>query len=274
MRRLALLLPLVLALPLRAGAPDQTADTCAACHEEQAAGFAKGPHGLAMKKAGPDVFARSCVTCHGDAKAHIEDPQKTNISRVPAAGACLSCHAASGTTPLTHPAHARGQVGCLACHASGHAAPAAAPLLLSRSHDLCGSCHAEQKAAAKLPSAHRDGSRPFDCRHCHTVHGKGRTGRLLQAGNGGACLDCHTDKAGPFVFAHAPREAGGCLSCHEAHGSTNPRLLTRRSVSSLCLECHASLPSSHDPTKPRYRNCLTCHVAVHGSNHDAKLLDE
>ncbi len=94
------------------------------------------------------------------------------------------------------------------------------------------------------------------------------------------CLDCHTDKAGPFVYPHAPREVGprtlgnGCLSCHVQHGTPNPRLLTRRDIRSICLECHTNLPAFHDQTRARFRNCITCHIAIHGSNHDVRFFDD
>jgi hypothetical protein len=54
----------------------------------------------------------------------------------------------------------------------------------------------------------------------------------------------------------------------------------------VCLECHSNLgvpasnsgtlgstpPSFHNMAVPRYRNCTTCHVKVHGSNADRGLL--
>lgn len=95
------------------------------------------------------------------------------------------------------------------------------------------------------------------------------------------CVSCHTDKRGPFVFAHPALVAGTCLSCHEAHGSANPMMLSRARVSQVCLECHTGVPSGtvgsqppslHDLRSPRYQNCTTCHVAVHGSNSSPKLL--
>ena len=57
--------------------------------------------------------------------------------------------------------------------------------------------------------------------------------------------------------------------------------LTRPTVSQLCLECHSPIsggtlgsqpPSFHDLLSPRYRNCTTCHVAIHGSNSSPELL--
>ena len=74
---------------------------------------------------------------------------------------------------------------------------------------------------------------------------------------------------------------GGCLTCHEQHGSNNPKMLTRPRIDNLCLECHSALaanalgsqpPATHNLLLPRWRNCTTCHVAVHGSNRSPKLL--
>ena len=57
--------------------------------------------------------------------------------------------------------------------------------------------------------------------------------------------------------------------------------LKRATVAQLCIECHSPLttgtlgsqpPSFHNLRLPRYQNCTTCHVAVHGSNRDPQLL--
>ena len=99
------------------------------------------------------------------------------------------------------------------------------------------------------------------------------------------CLTCHTEKRGPYVYEHVgPTTAGmmgGCLTCHEPHGSNNPKMLTRSRIDMLCLECHSTIaagpvgsqpPATHNLLLPRWRNCTTCHVAVHGSNRSPKLL--
>ncbi|MGC8763200.1 MAG: cytochrome c3 family protein, partial [Acidobacteriota bacterium] len=90
----------------------------------------------------------------------------------------------------------------------------------------------------------------------------------------GACLDCHTEKAGPFVFPHAPQRLDGCLSCHTPHGSANPRLLVRRQVADLCLECHSRVPAFHDLSRGKYRDCTRCHAEVHGSNRSPVFFQE
>jgi len=256
-------------------------EICAGCHE-QGDTFPEGHHGRLMARAGGDLLERSCTICHGPAEKHIEETSKETINRFPKDDACLTCHpSAKGRMSLTTPAHQRFGVACLDCHAPGHPELAhgeskAEPMLAAdTAFELCASCHRPQASAARRPFAHREGvDRPFDCTNCHAVHGDNRTGRLLAVGDGGACVACHTEKTGPFVYPHPPRGVNGCTACHEPHGSNNPRLLTRRTVSSLCLECHTNVPSFHDLTQARYRACQTCHVAVHGSNRDRALFDE
>ncbi len=250
-------------------------ETCAVCHEEMAEAFSKGPHGLKMAARDPDLLERSCEACHGSAEAHVDDPSPENIRRRPEEAACLSCHTQSrGFMALSTPGHVRNGVKCLDCHASGHAAPAAEPLLAGEPAEMCGSCHRRERNAFNFPYAHREGSEPFSCLSCHSPHGSGRTGRLTQLHNGGVCIDCHTEKAGPFIFPHPPREVDGCISCHEPHGSVNPRQLKRRRVADLCLECHAGVPAFHDLSKSRFQACQSCHAAVHGSNHEPRLFEE
>ncbi|MCL6507863.1 MAG: cytochrome c3 family protein, partial [Bryobacteraceae bacterium] len=75
----------------------------------------------------------------------------------------------------------------------------------------------------------------------------------------------------------------GCTACHQPHGSANPRMLTRHEVRFVCLECHSNLPvpaaaaggvppAFHDLRSPRFRNCTTCHVKIHGSYIDRAFL--
>ena len=99
------------------------------------------------------------------------------------------------------------------------------------------------------------------------------------------CLRCHSEKRGPFVYEHEPVRVDGCETCHYPHGSTNSRLLRRPVVFTLCLECHNGADSfdrqnsgirtvsgTHNLADPRYHNCTTCHVRIHGSNSDATFL--
>jgi Doubled CXXCH motif (Paired_CXXCH_1). len=192
---------LVAAPPARADEP-VTTETCATCHDEVAANFLAGPHGRAMAKVSKKIVDRACVACHGPAAAHVEDPSTDNIVRKPTSKVCVQCHAdRRAGLELTTPAHVRNGVGCLDCHQPGHAKSTVAHMLRAEPAKLCGSCHTSEAAAFNLPYAHREGAhRPFACTQCHDPHGQTERGRLKMLSNGGVCIRCHTEKAGPFVY--------------------------------------------------------------------------
>ena len=253
-----------------------TMETCAICHEDESASFAASPHGRAMATVASTVLERSCAQCHNPTAEHIDDPSPDNVRRAPDTTACVSCHPASlATMEVTNPAHTRFGVACADCHSAGHTTgPGADHLLAEEPFTLCASCHQSVAGQFKLPYAHRDGTRNFDCTNCHSMHGQNRQGQLTLLSKSGACVDCHIEKTGPFVFPHPPKELDGCVACHHPHGTTNPRQLRRRNVAQLCIECHAGVPAFHNLSQARYQACQTCHVAVHGSNRDPRLLDE
>ncbi len=170
--------------------------------------------------------------------------------------------------------HATASVTCDSCH-SIHGAKATR-LLREPVGTLCASCHPAQRSLFDKPYAHHLERGGLECTSCHNPHGGAGADSLKRTVAGEpACLSCHAEKQGPFVFTHVEGFAGNCLSCHEPHGSNNAKMLTRSQVSSLCLECHTTFPagtlgpqppSFHDLRSPRYANCTVCHVAVHGSN--------
>ncbi len=258
------------------GGEPVTLKTCATCHDDVAAAFAAGPHGRAMAKVSSKLLERSCVGCHGPAAAHVDDPSPENINAHPGSQACAMCHGdRAGGVELNMPAHPRNDVQCLDCHTPGHSDSGTEHMLLKPVRQLCAGCHQLEAARFQWPYAHRKGAQePFECTACHDPHGENRSGRLTLLGNGGVCIECHTEKAGPFVYPHPPREVDGCVTCHEPHGSMNARQLKRSSITNLCLECHADVPVFHDLSQARYRACQNCHVAVHGSNRDPRLLAE
>jgi DmsE family decaheme c-type cytochrome len=272
------LLGVAAALALASAAAAQepvTMETCAMCHDDVAPVFAAGPHGRAMAKADTAILDRSCVGCHGPATEHVDDPTTENINRFPEPGACLSCHPGQeGKTDISTAAHVRNGVACLDCHGTGHSELKTDHMLTSAPHKLCAECHLSESGSFQMPYAHRDGTRPFECTNCHSLHGDNRQGRLALIGSGGVCLDCHSEKTGPFVYPHPPQQANGCINCHVPHGSPNPKLLTRHRVAALCLECHTNIPASHDVSRPRYQSCQNCHAAIHGSNRDPRLFEE
>ncbi|HUF67212.1 MAG TPA: DmsE family decaheme c-type cytochrome [Longimicrobiales bacterium] len=264
--------------------------SCSDCHTDVETAFRANAHGHGKAPKGEVIPNAVCESCHGDGSAHMEaggDPSLI-ITPVGLAGSdttCLACHDIITDRISRHAgAHANSpRVHCLTCH-SIHKAEARAPHLLSRNElALCTTCHATQAASFRnKPYAHRIGRAGMECSSCHEPHGRpGRENLALTHTREMPCLGCHREKRGPYVFQHAAGVAGDCTTCHEPHGSSNPKMLTRTTVAQLCMECHSPIapgtlgsqpPSFHNLSQPRYQNCTTCHVAVHGSNRDPALL--
>jgi DmsE family decaheme c-type cytochrome len=262
---------------------------CSDCHADQAKTFGANAHAHGKVKKG-EVPNALCETCHGDGKAHIEGGgDKTKIYKpVGVEGAnktCLACHDVSSDRISRHAGmHANSAaVNCLTCHSIHSSEPHAPHLIVKKQLALCDSCHMTQVSSFRnKPYAHRLGRGGMECSSCHEPHGRPGVESLRMTSAGEApCLACHADKRGPFVFQHGAIAAGSCTTCHEPHGSSNPKRLKRATVAQLCIECHSPIgsaslgsqpPSFHNLSSPRYQNCTTCHVAIHGSNRDPQLL--
>lgn len=296
-------------------------DSCAQCHASESAFFSVTAH---RKTLGQDFTAdkHGCEACHGGAKNHVEfhttaaklneagksdeaaalysDVAKVEasslihfneLSPTEASSVCLKCHEGEqGRSEerfnFRRSEHFRHGVSCLDCHSS-HSPKRTEFLLRDSQPNMCYSCHADQKANFAKPFHHKVPEGSMKCSDCHNQHG-GFQSKQLRSWVGGdvTCLKCHADKAGPFVYEHAPVKIEGCQACHTPHGSTNPRLLKRNEVRFLCLECHSNTPgipaegSGVGPPTPsfhnlsptsatglvRYQNCTVCHQAIHGSN--------
>jgi DmsE family decaheme c-type cytochrome len=261
--------------------------TCASCHEDLAKSFTKNPHQILEVSPSKGWKDLSCESCHGPGDAHVNAGDGTQIFAFKGLSIrevnkkCLSCHAraeshAGGANSL----HGRNQIACTECH-SVHAPKESLHLLASQSNLLCFNCHKEIQGAFAKPYRHKLYEGAISCVDCHEPHGGLQPRQMKTAfGNEPACVKCHTDKRGPFAFEHPPMRLEGCMGCHEPHGSANPKMLIRHEQRFLCLECHAGSsgipggtpPSFHDLRSPRFQNCSTCHLRVHGSNIDRFLL--
>ena len=276
--------------PAPANTPSAAAEVakCADCHEAQVRGFGSNPHARThgTKAADPE---EACSTCHGDGTAHIEssgDPKLIQSFRgLDGAENCLSCHEKAnphGSFALGFHANTA-SVNCLSCHSIHSQGARSEHLLAKETGPLCQTCHTGISASFRnKPYTHRLDRGGMTCVDCHDPHDrKGQPVKMTSDGEL-ACLTCHAELRGPFVFDHVTGSAGNCLSCHQAHGSSNPKQLLWAQVSQLCLSCHSKTggpktaggqpPSFHDLTSPRYRNCTTCHVTVHGSNLSPEFL--
>ena len=279
-------------------------EVCKACHEDQFNSFAKTKHSrLAELKSWKDKV-QGCESCHGPGGKHVEDPTvKGSIisfkEKDPKAisDTCLACHAGKESHDnYRRGEHWRNNIGCTDCHSPHPKAFAdmraesitligsateqrpnqADDRMLKQSEpQLCISCHAEVKSQFQKPNHHRVLEGTMVCSDCHNPHGGFENKQTrLAVGADQACIKCHTNKQGPFVFEHAPAKVEGCTICHIPHGSANPKMLKRPTVRQLCFECHTGIseelspqaPSLHNQAQIRYQACTVCHSAIHGSN--------
>ena len=275
---------------------------CKGCHPDVWMNFPKNPHfkSVASGKGSPDHTG--CEGCHGPGAAHVKaGGGKTTIPHAfslmePAQilDDCLRCHSKDiSRANIRRSVHTDADVVCNTCH-SIHKPQTPKFLLAKIQKDLCYQCHATVRAQFDMPVKHRVNEGVIQCSDCHNPHGTfAATWRMASvprmvdqaAGSEEACIKCHQDKRGPFVFEHAVIRVEGCETCHTPHGSMNSKLLRRPVVYTLCLECHngagtfgrqgggvLAQSGSHNMLDPRFQNCTLCHVRIHGSNSDANFL--
>jgi len=281
------------------GADYVGSDACKTCHPDVWATFFKNPHykSIALGKEAP--ANTGCESCHGPGQAHVASHGSkativafSELSPEQTLDACLRCHGQTmARANIRRSMHTQNDIVCTNCH-SIHHSPAPEFLLARTQPELCYDCHTTARAQFAMPFKHRVNEGFMQCTDCHNPHGSfDPTWRMAsrppmieqREGNAEPCLGCHADKRGPFVFEHGSGRVEGCETCHQPHGSTNPRMLRRPTVMTLCLECHngkgtfggfgpafkagiANPASDHNLASPRYQNCTTCHVRIHGSN--------
>ena len=269
-------------------------ETCQTCHEDIYKAFQKNPHHQVETDKKRGWENRACESCHGPAGKHVESVSAADIrqpAKLKAAETdriCLTCHQNQPThIGRINSSHAKNQVSCVACHSVHKNGPEG---MVARKpgaiNEQCAGCHTAVWASFQRPYKHRLPEGAMSCVDCHNPHGTLLPQmRQTWRGNEPGCLNCHGDKAGPFVYPHAVVNLEGCPACHQPHGSANPRMLTRPEVRYVCLECHSNLPlptatptlgtvppAFHDLRSPRFQNCTLCHQKVHGSYVSRDLL--
>ncbi len=277
-------------------------DACKDCHEDQFKAFSHTSHAQLVKISSWKNKVTGCESCHGPGRAHAEegDPKKIisfkGKSSKETSETCLSCHAGREEhNNFRRGEHWRNDIGCTDCHsthtpetgrnlASSNVfvsqANAQKPgfssirLLKESEPQLCLNCHSETKHQFLMPFHHKVLEGAMKCSDCHNPHGGFELKQTrLATGSDAACIKCHADKQGPFVYEHAPVKTEGCVACHTPHGSANPRMLTTSRVAQLCLTCHSAAHGvgAEEPAGPQhnlnaqYANCTNCHIKIHGS---------
>jgi DmsE family decaheme c-type cytochrome len=278
------------------------ANVCKTCHADIWQPFFKNPHyvSIASGKEPPD--RTGCEGCHGPGRAHVAAGGGRNtiprafslMSPEQGMNTCLTCHAKDlSKANIRRSEHTLENVVCTNCH-SIHHSPTPKFLLAKQQNEMCYTCHATVRAEFSMPNKHRVNEGFMQCTDCHNPHGTFEaTWRMAQRprlveqalNSEEACIKCHVEKRGPFAFEHPPVRVEGCEVCHYPHGSTNAKLLRRPVVFTVCLECHNGADnlgtrnngvplqtSRHNLLDPKFQKCVTCHVAIHGSNSDPFFL--
>jgi DmsE family decaheme c-type cytochrome len=278
-------------------------EVCKDCHEDQFKAYSHTAHADLAKISSWKNKITGCESCHGPGQAHVEgggDVTKIvsfkNKNSKEISETCLNCHAGKEErNNFRRGEHWRNDVGCTECHTS-HSAIAGrnvassnfqvttanaekpgfahAAMLKANDPQLCVGCHNEVKPQFNMPFRHKVLEGAMRCSDCHNPHGGFELKQTrLATGADAACIKCHADKQGPFVYEHAPIKTEGCQACHTPHGSANPRLLVYSAINQLCLTCHSvdhgvgalePVGPTHNQNQ-QYRDCTTCHVKIHGS---------
>jgi DmsE family decaheme c-type cytochrome len=224
----------------------------------------------------------NCTDCHTVDEEHFDDPTVDNVttpSGMAGNPTCLTCHAQKKPTMTTlQNPHTLASVSCTDCHSAHKRPKPDQPQREIAAVTVCLECHTDHLLDEGKAFGHPVGTSGITCASCHDPHQAISLQNRQQRQD--ACLACHREKRGPFVYEHLNFISGDCLDCHEVHGSNNPMHLTRNHVAQLCLECHTATlsllgsqpPATHDLRSPRFQNCTTCHTAIHGSNRSPLLL--
>jgi DmsE family decaheme c-type cytochrome len=273
--------------------PDHIAN-CVRCHDagsdESVLSIFATPHAV-MADERTGFTQQGCAACHGASLDHARLPARAGGAAVEIAfhgervatteqrnQVCMQCH--SGHTLLHWPgsSHDFEGLACVDCHQVHVSADPA--LVEQLQAESCVSCHRGQHAEMHRPFAHPIREGQLVCSDCHNPHGGSGPVDLHAMTINQNCYSCHAEKRGPFLWEHQPVQED-CTLCHQPHGSVHRDLLTHRTPF-LCQQCHLSqfhpstalsgtgLPGDSRPSGSQSmlgRDCMNCHVQVHGSNH-------
>lgn len=241
-------------------------EACLECHEDIAKNYQMSVHYLTET-----MKMKGCEACHGPGNTHLEEGGGIgNIFafkdvEIPSEKSqkCLSCHSRSNSRFMAGP-HGKASLDCTTCHVI-HSEKAAPSLLIGGPTKSCFSCHEDVFSQFQLNERHRLQEGILSCSTCHDPH-EPATRERLAGFKHEACLRCHTDKSGPFLYEHGASRIEGCTACHEVHGTPNRHMLTHQSTSDLCFSCHTFAPDWHSRFNSTTTNCTVCHATIHGSN--------
>ncbi|HLA89229.1 MAG TPA: DmsE family decaheme c-type cytochrome [Gemmatimonadaceae bacterium] len=258
---------------------------CVDCHKKEVTQFGATTMGkVLLARPRTEHEKLGCEACHGPARDHAESGgekpgalvaygRKSKTAVADRNATCLRCHETTARIGWKGSQHESRNVACTDCHAVMHPVSERANLQKPTVLETCARCHLQRKMQS-LRFAHMPvGEGKMECTSCHNPHGSPNEKLLLATSVNETCFACHAEKRGPFLWQHAP-VIESCANCHDAHGTAHEKLL-KVPKPRLCQQCHN--PTQH-PTQPRGtteadarfvrgRQCISCHFAIHGSNH-------
>ena len=227
-----------------------------------------------------------CESCHAGAADHAQGRMAGNETKGPSLkslkpaevnATCLSCHDKGKQANWHGSMHDRRNLSCISCHTVHESPSLRANLKTARDSETCFTCHQSIRAKSLRTSHHPIREGKMDCVSCHNPHDSTTPKMVSAQWVNEKCLECHTEKRGPFLWEHAPvRE--NCLNCHDPHGSNHDKLLVAKQPF-LCQRCHLNtrhpgtlydgvnaLTGASVSNRAVEHACKNCHQNVHGSN--------
>jgi len=265
-------------------------DVCADCHQDKIDTMKVSPHGQSSDKRTP-FGKEGCEQCHGPGEMHFDTEGNCIVSMTGRYGetveqrnkVCLDCHTnMPDNNDRMHWAGSRHESEDLAC-VSCHSIHKPNDVIERRSQaEVCFTCHKDIRADTFRASSHPIREHKVVCSDCHNPHGSAGPKSLKEFTINETCYTCHAEKRGPFLWEHYPASED-CTLCHRVHGSNHAALLNKQGPQ-LCQQCHADIRTAGggrhirnfldyddaDAGRARFkvvRNCVNCHIKVHGSNH-------
>jgi DmsE family decaheme c-type cytochrome len=253
--------------------------TCQTCHE--------GVFSKAFTKSRHAGLEAACASCHRGAAEHANAMQSGKDALIPSVkkltsreinDTCLGCHEKGAQATWKGGVHDRRNLNCTSCHAVHEYKSERHQLKTASEPDTCYTCHPAMRAKSLRTSHHPVREGLMTCGSCHNPHDSTTPKMVSASWVNEKCLECHTEKRGPFFWEHAPvRE--NCLNCHDPHGSNHDKMLVSQQPW-LCQRCH--LNTRHPGTLYSNLNsagelltasnratehaCKNCHQSVHGGN--------
>ena len=222
-------------------------EQCSACHDEAVTGMRGTAH------AG---LEKTCASCHGDVSEHLrsnlekgragpdrlddEDEAGGSQRDLPRAATRADTRPTGRAAPTTGAASsARAATACTT------SSPTRGQLkTATRPRDLLHAATPAIRAKSLRTSHHPVREGLMTCASCHNPHDGTKPKMVTANWVNEKCLECHTEKRGPFLWEHAPvRE--NCLNCHDPHGSNHDKLLVAQAALPVPALPHEHAPSRH-----------------------------